>query len=631
MTECDIAIIVRSPGEKIAVLNGLTEQGEGSILEEVELKGAKLSFFRNHDGRRVGIIVSASKDPRARMDRMYDVANKTGCTCVILIKPEYTAQDLKRRRIDLPNGCMPMFVEELDMFLDVLGYDANIGALSREVLKPLFTPEQGVHRAPEVRAAVPIQVPPPAVRRGAGTLLGGRPSRAVDVEDQIDEDMGVMMDAWLGNTTPVSTSQPRSTIRAGPGSTILSNVSLDAATFRSIMESAPGRGPNISGVTYMPATEEEEDAVAWVTLPGGRRVVPPTRADIRPPPRLVNDMAPRPRFHRAVPSAATVRLSPPPRGDLEDEDTYAARMYPLLNSEPLVPAPRNPPQQRNWTPMDPMDPWIDRMLRENAEWEANRDRSPSSLPHFPGPQAPAVAPDPPVTERPAWLQDMTQGFGRAQRRLQQGTPVSLPRLPPRREVPAEPAMPPEFQAAIQLARQVDAQVAEEREAQSSGAGRPMTSHERRLRSRRRVEEQGQQQVVTRLVTDKKVKAAMAPREEDPNIGAMCTTAEDNTCTICMESHITTLVLPCNHMLFCHGCISKWVDAHGNCPTCKTAVVTTVQPRTKFDAPNEHKRRRLETEPGTAPEANKHSKARRKEVAELLRKEAAELEAGVEPE
>jgi len=537
--DCDVVIIVRAVSDRVAVLNALTEHGERSVESEIKIKDAKLAFFRNHDGRRIAVTVAASKDPRARMDRMRDVATRTRCSCVALIQPGYTAQDLQMRR-QIPDGCVPMFVEDTNMLLEILGYTQNINPLGREILNPLFPRE-----VPSARPVPPLS--------------------PIRVEAESDDDLEGMLQSLLipepgsmpPRVTPNRGGGP-STIRVGPGSTVFSNVSMDAATFRSIMDAAPRYRGNVSAVIDMPATREEEEIL------NRPRSQPPSRRRLGSGGSIMtNDLVPPGPFRRAVPSAATVRLSPPPDYGVEDDEEHGY--------QPLVPFPRNPPTVPVINDIDGPDEY-DRIMR-----------------------------------------------------AQDGYTGAVP--------PSMSAR--DFESAIRLARQLDAQATDmealERAAEPVAdvrAGRPMTAQERRRVSRRRVEEQGQQSAVVRVVKKTKKNPAMAPREEAPNITAMCVPAKYNRCTICLDGHITTAVLPCMHMLFCYACISKWVEVHHNCPACKTGVEATIQPRTLFDAPEEHKRRKLDPED---KDRDKNARANRKEVADALRKEAQDLEDGVESE
>ena len=104
------------------------------------------------------------------------------------------------------------------------------------------------------------------------------------------------------------------------------------------------------------------------------------------------------------------------------------------------------------------------------------------------------------------------------------------------------------------------------------------------------------------------------REEDKDIDAMPVTADDNTCMICMTSHITTLAIPCMHLLFCNGCITKWIEKAPKCPSCNTPVSSTVQVRGKFNPQDEHQRRKRDAGHVTAI-----ANALQEEAAILLRR------------
>ena len=113
-------------------------------------------------------------------------------------------------------------------------------------------------------------------------------------------------------------------------------------------------------------------------------------------------------------------------------------------------------------------------------------------------------------------------------------------------------------------------------------------------------------------TNGNAKAVMErTRDETENTMAMGTTAENNTCMICMTSHITTAVLPCRHHLFCNACITKWLENSKKCPMCKQEVLTCVQLIGHLDVQEECRKR--ERDPGYM-----------ETIASELEEEAAEL-------
>lgn len=82
--------------------------------------------------------------------------------------------------------------------------------------------------------------------------------------------------------------------------------------------------------------------------------------------------------------------------------------------------------------------------------------------------------------------------------------------------------------------------------------------------------------------DPAVKKMVAPRmEKSDDVDAVAMTAEDNTCTVCLQSHVTTMLFPCLHYLFCAGCVGVW-QSGGNkeCPICRTEIKMVLQPRGK---------------------------------------------------
>lgn len=79
------------------------------------------------------------------------------------------------------------------------------------------------------------------------------------------------------------------------------------------------------------------------------------------------------------------------------------------------------------------------------------------------------------------------------------------------------------------------------------------------------------------------KNLVQPRLEKSNdVTAVATTADENTCIICVDSHITTMLFPCLHYQFCSGCITAWKDNHNeDCPVCRAKIELVLQPRGKL--------------------------------------------------
>jgi hypothetical protein len=540
MAECDLVLIVRTPAARDAVLNAVTDEGVKSVQSEMQVEGSKMCFFRNHDGRKVGIIVSAASSDLARKRKMEGIATRVTCPCIGLIDPGYSAGDINPRTSLVPPSCALVFIEDVEMLMEVLGY-RMVDGMQREVLKPLFLrqPQQ-----PEAHA-------------------GAR-------EDQ---------------TAPIRM------------------LDIDATAFRALRAQAAEQGPHEEAEALRRSRIEATEALRRSRIGAHQR-----RVSV-----MVNDVEVRPRFERAVPSAAAqqaARNELPPRA-------------PNRRAPPL----RNDPHYDNMDFMgNPMD------LGEGEE-PAYQDQPPDYYPHyeegpsnvFPLMQSPQSANHsnrPAGTPPPAWYVDMMFA-ARPDERSDRSV-----RAPPLPNDPRERAQ----EMLQQQMRQIDIDAADNAVAVPSSGVQlpvlPMTNQERRRRSRLRVDERSQQQALTGLVANKQTKKALEKkRDEATDIDAMCISAEDNACTICMEKHITTMVLPCRHTSFCHACISYWVDAHNTCPTCKAEVATIVQMITKFDAIEEHKRRRLEAD---SKDDNKAAKARRREVAAALRKEADELEAAEPP-
>ena len=574
---CDLVIVVRSSSCRIALLNALTEGGQASVEEEVQIEGSKLSFIRNHDGRKVGIIVSKASDVRARMDKMSTVATRTFCSFMALIKPGYTAEDMKIRRTQIPPGCAVVFVEDLEMLMELLGY-REIEAMQREVLKPLFADGAGVHRAQDGSVVV---------------------------------------------------SSGGSTVRAGRGSTVLANVSMDANGFRVLMGmDSADNPPRVPVVVDMPASREEAEAA----IAGRRNRPAPAQVDragwdpddvhftglvvreddehLHGGRHMVSSNLGFPASQEEAEARFTALRLAPPR-PFPPSRPAARRVFPIVNEtrprrqfQRQVPVPRpssGPEVVGSSPPVRPRRPAPHEPPELDAEWDLmsfpppvnfnNDDAEPPALPWLrrDDPRDSAYGMEP--ASNSVWADHLA-----SMRQLDQAESDRRTGLPP-----GPPAVAP----------------------------RPLTAEDRRRMGRRRVDEQSQQQSLTRIASNRETKAAISKvREEDEDILAMCTTADDNTCTICLASHITTALIPCRHFLFCHACITKWLDVNDGCPTCKTPVASTIQLLTKFDVHDEHKRRKLDP---VNTDRDKTARARRKEVADALRKEADELEAGLEPQ
>jgi hypothetical protein len=129
------------------------------------------------------------------------------------------------------------------------------------------------------------------------------------------------------------------------------------------------------------------------------------------------------------------------------------------------------------------------------------------------------------------------------------------------------------------------------------------------------EERQQRQIssaVTVMKTDERVKHVnKAPAAEDRNVPAMTILREHNTCMICAESHITSMVLPCAHLLFCRDCLETWKAKANNCPQCRGEIQMIVDPKGAVDFRSEHSGR-TKTEEG----ARKYREALSQELAEL---------------
>jgi len=104
-----------------------------------------------------------------------------------------------------------------------------------------------------------------------------------------------------------------------------------------------------------------------------------------------------------------------------------------------------------------------------------------------------------------------------------------------------------------------------------------------------------QRDLARMVAKPEVKKKLEKRNrtEEPGIAAMPVSADDNTCMICLHSHVTTAALPCGDLMFCNACITKWLAKSKTCPHCRAEVLSTVQVVTKFNPNEEAKKQKQE--------------------------------------
>lgn len=138
--------------------------------------------------------------------------------------------------------------------------------------------------------------------------------------------------------------------------------------------------------------------------------------------------------------------------------------------------------------------------------------------------------------------------------------------------------------------------------------------------RQREERETQQisRVVSVMKTDDRVKhVTKAVAAEDRKVPAMTILREHNTCMICAKYHITSMVLPCAHLLFCRNCIEIWKAKANNCPQCRHEINMIVDPKGAVDFRCEYNNRN-NTETG----AREHREALSQELEELMAAEDA---------
>lgn len=109
-------------------------------------------------------------------------------------------------------------------------------------------------------------------------------------------------------------------------------------------------------------------------------------------------------------------------------------------------------------------------------------------------------------------------------------------------------------------------------------------------ARQRIADNANRAQITRAVKKPESRKLLETRKEDPDIEAMPTTAADNTCTVCLFAHTTTMCIPCCHWAYCKRCAETWKKTSDKCPVCNAKIESVVQPRPIFNAQEEHRQR-----------------------------------------
>jgi hypothetical protein len=469
---CDVLIIVPSAKDRTTLINGLSVNGQQHVDHKVD--GAILTVFPAVGGRRCGVTVSQSADVRARMNKVAAVTKRTQCSCLLLIRPNYTNEDLKVRRVDVPSSCVTLFVNDLELLFDV--FDQDFDGMRRNVLGDLF----------------PTNTPMDIVEEEDGEVNNNAVS--IRVEEDVDGMGGSIMrimEPIIQFTTPVVNMPARRNSRRDPAPRrpsppIRGSQPARVGPWRDIAERPHRLADNFVG-----GSDALQAAVA--------------RGDITPASlgaQIAADFGSRVRYEQ--PSPAWNRFP-----QLVDDD------------------------------------------------EDNSDDN--------GLDPPGVVVNPPAAAIPD------------------------------NNVPAR-----------------------------VGRSAALTAGDLRRYAQRRDSQRNEEQQLTRLSTQPATKAAISkPREEDTDIKAMALTAEDNSCMICMDCQITTVAMPCRRYLFCHACITKWLETSKRCPQCNTEVVATVQIITKVNMQDEHRKRKRHPD---NPDRDAAAVAHCQTVAKLLRAEADALDA-----
>jgi len=122
-------------------------------------------------------------------------------------------------------------------------------------------------------------------------------------------------------------------------------------------------------------------------------------------------------------------------------------------------------------------------------------------------------------------------------------------------------------------------------------GMPMSEGRRRQMAREYAGEIDASRNIRQVARAPANATLLVARHEPEAASATLTTADDNTCNVCLVSHITTMILPCRHFLYCLPCAEIVKSTHpGTCPDCRRPIQALVQPLGKKNAADEHKRR-----------------------------------------
>jgi hypothetical protein len=129
-----VVVVVSNAYHRQEKVRALRRPGTPEATNVLLKKAAPISRFIGNDGSVYGVTVHASKDARARMNRLPELAAMTKCSRLILVNQGYTIEDLKRRRISLPDECGCFFATESEFMGDVL----EAGPEIRRTLRHIF-------------------------------------------------------------------------------------------------------------------------------------------------------------------------------------------------------------------------------------------------------------------------------------------------------------------------------------------------------------------------------------------------------------------------------------------------------------------------------------------------------------
>jgi hypothetical protein len=133
--KCATLVVLPGRSHRDVVINALRKVPSlGPQTVAVPGQAARITLFVGLDFSMYGVIVSMSSDPRVRMNNLPRLVRETTCSRLVLVNPGYTREDLRRRRVDLPEACTLYFVTDSEHMCTALGANQEV----RGLLRPVF-------------------------------------------------------------------------------------------------------------------------------------------------------------------------------------------------------------------------------------------------------------------------------------------------------------------------------------------------------------------------------------------------------------------------------------------------------------------------------------------------------------